>query len=584
MKNPNLIVAEAFVGELVRSGVHEVCLAPGSRSTPLALAFAAHPEIHVYVHLDERCAAFFALGLALSLDRPVPVVCTSGSAAANFFPAIIEARMSRLPLLLLTADRPPELRQSGANQTIDQVKLYGDQVLWSVDLPVPEENLPDLALRHVRTLAARALALADGLEKGPVHLNFPFRKPLEPTPAQEAPSFEPVSAPFTRMSRGVLVPDARQLEELAEILQSHPHGLIVCGPRCPGGSFPQAVRGLAQASGYLLLADPLSGVRFGYADVIGGYDGILASGQVFEPEPELVLRFGGVPTSAALGSYLAKIRPAQRISIAEHGAWADDDHRTSWLLQAEPEITCDLLHARLAARNAGNVAADPAWRGQAQQLERRYWQALRTALQAAQWFDGAALATVLEAVAAEARLFIGNSLAIRNLDQFGAPGEKAFEVYGNRGASGIDGNISTALGIAAAERSRPLVALVGDLTLYHDLNGLFALRSQALENVTVVVFNNHGGGIFHRLPVARFEPPFRELFLTSHGLEFEHAARLYGMDYHLAPDATALRKALKGPFGGRTARLIEVPTNSDTDAHRRSEVMEDIKRELEGLT
>jgi 2-succinyl-5-enolpyruvyl-6-hydroxy-3-cyclohexene-1-carboxylate synthase len=558
MKNPNLNVAEIFVSELVRAGIREVCLAPGSRSTPLALAFSAHPNIQIYVHLDERCAAFFALGLAAALDRPVPVLCTSGSAAANFFPAIIEARMSRIPLLLLTADRPPELRESGANQTIDQVKLYGDQVLWSVDLPVPEAHLPELTLRHVRTLAARAVGRANGIEKGPVHLNFPFRKPLEPTSDQEAPAWEPLSVPLTRMERGLTMPTGAQVSFLSELLKQNPLGLIVCGPGCPGMDFPEKVHALSESCGYPLLADPLSGCRFGFQKVIGGYDGFLAGGRLFEPEPQVILRFGGVPTSASLTAYLSNIRPAHRIYISEHGGWADDDHRTSWYLQADPAGTCQKLLE-------GVFSPSATWRQQALQIEKEYWDYIGAALAEAPWFDGSALAEVLRHLPEKTRLFIGNSLAVRNLDRFGAPDDKVLEVYGNRGASGIDGNISTALGIAAADRSRPLVALVGDLTFYHDMNGLVSLRKQGLSNVTVVLFNNRGGGIFRRLPVARFGQSFEELFLTPHDLQFQHVASLYGMDYHLVTDTGALQTALSGSFTGRAPRLIEVVTDSERD-------------------
>lgn len=558
MKNPNMSLSEVFVSELARAGVREVCLAPGSRSTPLALAFAAHPDIQVYVHLDERCAAFFALGLASGLNRPVPVLCTSGSATANFFPAVIEARMSRIPLLLLTADRPPELRDSGANQTIDQVKLYGDQVLWSVDLPLPETQLPELALRHVRTLAARAMARANGFEKGPVHLNFPFRKPLEPTLEQDAPTYEPLDVPFARFDRGAILPSKGQIEQLGELIRAHPRGLIVCGPRGAGGDFPRAVRALSQACGYPLLADPLSGLRFGNPGAIGGYDGFLAGGHCSDPEPQVVIRFGGVPISAALNGYLARIHPVERIYISEHGNWVDDDHRTSWYLQADPAATCGQLAEC-------KFAPSESWWEQAQVLEQRYWSDMRAALSKNAWFDGAALVLALELLPEGARLFVGNSLAVRNLDHFGAPGNKAFEVFGNRGASGIDGNISTALGIAAADPSRPLIALVGDITLYHDLNGLLALRRQGLSNVTILLFNNHGGGIFHRLPVARFDPPFHELFLTPPVLQFEYAARLYGLDYQQATNAGALRAALAGPFTGCTPRLIEIPTEAEQD-------------------
>ena len=302
--NPSLLYAETLVHALAGAGLRDVCIAPGSRSTPLTLAFDAHPEIAVHLHLDERCASFYALGLALATERPVALVCTSGTAAVEFHPAVVEAEMSHLPLLVLTADRPPELRHSGANQTIDQVKMYGAHVLWAVDMGLPEADPPEVALRNLRTTAARALAVADGLVKGPVHLNLPFRKPLEPDGA-----YNPVFGPCvtTRIHRGTIHPSLQQIDDLAALMAAHERGVIVCGPRCPGGDFPAAVAELARRSGYPIFADPLSGLRFGPhtadAPIIGCYETVL-NGDPGWGQPEVVIRFGAVPTSKWLNGWL----------------------------------------------------------------------------------------------------------------------------------------------------------------------------------------------------------------------------------------------------------------------------------------
>lgn len=585
--NANLQVSQLFVDELARSGLREVCIAPGSRSTPLTLAFYNQPGIKVFMHLDERSAAFFALGLALANDRPVALVCTSGSAAANFFPAVVEARMARVPLLVLTADRPPELRGSGANQTIDQIKLYGDQVLLSADLPVPDQNTPELTLRHVRTLAARAFATANGLEKGPVHLNFPFRKPLEPVPGEPMPvAGEPDRPPLAVIEHGLLLPTPEQLERLAGMITAQPHGIIVCGPRTPGGRFPEALVRLAQVAGYPILADPLSGLRYGphtaSGHVLGAQDALLSAGNAPWDQPGLVLRFGVVPTSAGLCSYLARSKPVHRILVAEHGGWSDDDHTTTWLLQAEPESVCNRLVERLAGRDTHR---DPTWLGQFQAVEAAAWERMQAKMDAEPLFDASALIQGLEALPEGGRLFVGNSLSVRHLDQFARPGLRRLEVYGSRGASGIDGNVSTALGLAAADPGRPALAVMGDLTFYHDLNGLQACSRHNL-NVTFLVLNNNGGGIFQRLPVQHLDPPFTEAFITPHGLTFAPAAGLYGLDYHLVNTRAELAAVLQQRFlpsaGMQRSALIEVPCSIQSDLARQKHILQTLLQGQEG--
>lgn len=260
--NPNIFLSQLFVSNLANAGLDSVIISPGSRSTPLTLAFEAHPGIETFLHIDERGAGFYALGMALASDKPVALVCTSGTAVSNYLPAIVEAQMSQVPLLILTGDRPHELRHSGANQTIDQVKIFGDQVLWSVDMPIPQTDAPEVALRHVQTTAVRAFATANGLRKGPVHINFPFRTPLEPEASEKWQVAGEKSITIHHFDRGTLLPTDEQMAWLTAVFTQHARGLIVCGPRCPGGGFPAAVTALARQTGYPLLADPLSGLRF----------------------------------------------------------------------------------------------------------------------------------------------------------------------------------------------------------------------------------------------------------------------------------------------------------------------------------
>ncbi len=572
---PSILWANVFVDELARNGLQAVVIAPGSRSTPLTLAFAADARIRVYSLIDERGAAFFALGLAMASHQPVALVCTSGTATANFFPAVIEAWLSHVPLLVLTADRPQELRDSGANQTINQVNLYGSHVRWFVDVALPEEKPADLTVRYLRTTACRAMETAVGLPPGPVHLNFPFRKPLEPTSPESLPAIAKAatlggrshtSAPFTRMSRGKLLPDEAQIVHLTETIRRHQRGVILCGPRCAGGAFPQAVVQLAQAAHYPILADATSGVRFGpqvTEVVLGGYNHYLAAWQ--EP-PDLILRFGAMPTTKGLLDWVERAE-AWHIVVSEDGVWEDAAHRANEWLWLDSAVLCQKVREGLLASTTSekvspladfviNTPTTPNWLSLWQTAESATWGAI-TQRRAETFSEGMILAEVVESLPDGAGLFVSSSLPVRHLDQWARPSQKRLRLFANRGASGIDGTVSTALGVAAV--CQPLLLVTGDLAFYHDLNGLLALQRCGVT-ATILVINNNGGGIFRHLPIAQFEPPFTELFHTPHHLQFESAARLFGLDYFRVTNVIELRQQLR--LAG--SRLIEFIFNDSS--------------------
>ncbi|MCC6607218.1 MAG: 2-succinyl-5-enolpyruvyl-6-hydroxy-3-cyclohexene-1-carboxylic-acid synthase [Anaerolineae bacterium] len=578
--NPNILYARLFVKSLATAGLESVVISPGSRSTPLTLAFEAHPGIETFLHIDERGAGFYALGMALASDKPVALVCTSGTAVSNYFPAIVEAQMSQVPLLILTGDRPHELRHSGANQTIDQVKIFGDQVLWSVDMPIPQTDAPEVARRHVQTTAVRAYTTANGLRKGPVHVNFPFRKPLEPAAEEirdwrlEIGSATTISNLQSPISHGKITPTDEQLDWLTAVLTQHARGLIICGPRCPGGDFPAAVTALARQTGYPLLADPLSGLRFfnrrdaenaeqksvpsvkSVDDLpLSGYETFM-QGDPGWSAPEVIVRFGQVPTSKWLNAYLDKISPAIRLHIRENGVWADDSQRTTHFWQLNETAVCQTLLTCLQTHQP-----DPTWPQTIHATEQATWAALQAQLDE-HWFDGAAIAALLEMLPEDANLLIGNSLPVRHLDQYGRSRSKTLHIFGNRGASGIDGNISTGLGVAQASQ-RPTFIVVGDVTALHDLNSLL-LASQT-PNATIIVINNNGGGIFRRLPISQHEPPFTDRFLTPHGRSFEHAAAMFGLDYRRAESREQFAAAVQTAVTQPTPRLIELITDGTQD-------------------
>lgn len=576
MTNRNIFYAEILVDELTRAGLKTVCLAPGSRNTPLVMAFAKHPHIKVYSHLDERSAAFFALGIGLATGTPSAVVCTSGTAVANFFPAVIEATQSSIPLLVISADRPPELRDSGANQTIDQVKIFGDYPLWAVDLPTPEGNPSALTIRYLRSIANRAVATTMGIRKGVVHINMPFRKPLEPIVVESDITLVPddglardESLPYIAYQTAQPKADDQTIRQFCDLITSTPKVLLICGTHCPPNLYNELYRWDLDIP---TLVDGASGLRFGLTYAISAYDTFLNMPHNL-PTPDVVVRFGYVPTSNWLNSYLDKL-PAhvRRVHIHENGVWADDSYRTDWFIHADPE---DFL---MRVMDELNMTEEPfsmrepsdfytAW----QTLERATWEALTSEL-ADTWFDGAIVHRAVNLLPEESILFVGNSLPIRHLDQFGRGTNKRIHAYGIRGASGIDGNISVALGLGAGHGDNPLCAIIGDITAYHDMNGLLAVRRCGIP-ITLVVINNDGGGIFHRLPIAQFEPEFTDYFLTHHGLNFKPVAELYGLDYANPTTFAEFDAIFTDSINGRKAMLIEVKTDSQADFDTRKALL-----------
>ena len=571
--NVNTLWAETLVSELAAGGVDAVCLSPGSRSTPLTVAFAEHPDIEVFSHLDERSAAFFALGRARRTGEPTPLVCTSGTAAANYHPAVIEANQSGVPLLLLTADRPPELIDSGANQTVDQEKLYGDAVRWYRDMPEPEAE--PRKMRMLRTTAARALAESTGADPGPVHLNCRFRKPLAPTPMPEDdPAGVPADwaggdgaaesgrdGPFVRTSEGVAGPDGLTVRRVQDALRAAERGLIVVGP-ADDGLGAASLEGLASATGFPVLADPLSDLRFGpHVDrldvpVCGGYDGYLGGDSVDEwGEPDVVVRFGASPTSKPLRHYL-RDADCRQFVVDPSGGWPEAEFTATDLLVADEDATADAL----ASGSLGSVAAS--WRDQFARAERIHWDAVDEAAAETYW-EGGVLSDVAALAPDPATLFVSNSMPIRDMDRFGRPRDADLTVLGNRGASGIDGITSTALGAGSATAD-PLVLVTGDLAYYHDMNGLLALGRCAVD-ATVVLVNNDGGGIFHMLPIDD-HPTFEDQFRTPHGLDFEPTEALYSLEFERAADRRQFRERFGASVESDGTQVIEVQFDAG-DSH-----------------
>jgi 2-succinyl-5-enolpyruvyl-6-hydroxy-3-cyclohexene-1-carboxylate synthase len=565
----------AFVDELVRAGVRHFCVCPGSRSTPLALTIARHPTAKLWMHLDERSAGFFGLGLAKTLREPVALVCTSGTAAANFMPAVVEAFYAHIPLVVLTADRPHELRDVGAPQTINQINLFGAHAKWFVDLAEPDAA-PEM-LRYTRTVAVRAVALARCGPAGPVHINCPYREPLLPDPAAPpVPEARAEDRPYANVSSGVRAPDAALVATLAADLSALPHGLIVCGPQSDPG-LAGALTRLAGALGYPILADPLSGLRNGDHDralVLDCYDAFLRDAAWVERfAPQVVLRFGAMPVSKPLLLYLQRHKSSRMIVVDGDGGWNDPTLLASDLIHADGRLLCEALVTTFSHRehrdgselSASSVASVPfvapgsAWAGAWQAADRNARAAIAAQFETMdELFEGKVFAELAGMLPAGALLYAGNSMPIRDLDTFFPGSDRVIRLLANRGANGIDGVVSSALGASAANAG-PAVLVIGDLSFYHDSNGLLAALQHHL-NLTIILLNNDGGGIFSFLPQAGDPEHFETLFGTPHGLDFRPLAQMYGARYERVASWETFRVAVQRGIEGGGLHIVEVPT------------------------
>ncbi|MDQ6672886.1 MAG: 2-succinyl-5-enolpyruvyl-6-hydroxy-3-cyclohexene-1-carboxylic-acid synthase [Chloroflexota bacterium] len=580
----------AFVDELARSGVRHVCVCPGSRSTPLALTLAQHPEIRLWMHLDERSAAYFGVGLARALRQPVALLATSGTAAANFFPAVVEASLGRVPLVVLTADRPPELRDCGAPQTIDQVRLYGEHARWFFELPVPEVGLAVEHVRLVRTIAGRAVGTALAEPAGPVHLNWPLRDPLVPMAQLEpGPDEQSVPAwgarqqgrPYVAVHTGRLVPSDALVDSLSTDLAAASRGVIVCGGQ-DDLRLPTAVTRLARRLGYPVLADPLSGLRFGADDrslVVDTYDAFLRDATTVEQlEPEVIVRLGGMPTSKPLLLYLQRYAGARQI-VVDPGGWRDPTGLASDVLHVDPGSLCDAVSTRLPSALHGQ----PDWAARWLDTNSTARQAISEHLASVhELFEGKVFASLPSVSPERAILYVGNSMPVRDLDTFLPASTQPLRCLSNRGANGIDGVVSSALGASAAGLG-PVMLVIGDISFYHDLNGLLAARKYDL-NLLVVLINNDGGGIFSFLPQAEASAAdFELLFGTPHGLDFRPFVEGYGGRFTRVEDWPGFARAVAEGLAQPGLQVVEVPTQRGRNVVLHRDVWQVVARALAGV-
>jgi 2-succinyl-5-enolpyruvyl-6-hydroxy-3-cyclohexene-1-carboxylate synthase len=623
------LLLRAFVEELARCGMRDACTSPGSRCTPLALSLVREERLRCYSHIDERCSGFFALGLAKASGRPVAVTCTSGTALAELLPAVIEAREAGVPLVILSADRPPELRESGAGQTIDQVKLFGESAKWFFEVGVQEFDLrsadagtadvgtanvgtanvgtPDAGdsdlggprceetviarLCWMRTLACRAYWRALEDRPGVVHLNFPLREPLvtDGSPLPLDRTGRRAGAPYVRRSPAQLRA-ADGEAELRALLASARRGVLVAGRHERDRPLGAAAAAFCEAAGWPLLADPLAGARRGEA-AVAHYDALLRDPAfASEHRPDLVIRVGDLPTSKPLREWLAGLGDTPQATLDEEGSWQDPAAVLAHSLAVEPaQVLAELAHEPGALS-----PADPDWLGGWRSADELAAEAILGVLAAGGLSEPTVAAELGVLLPSQATLFVASSMPVRDIETFWPVRPDPPRVLCNRGANGIDGTVSSAFGVAADGRG-PVVLLIGDVALAHDIGGLLAARRLELA-LTIVLIDNGGGGIFDFLPVSTApmaragidaqttagrdsaEPDSEQDIYTRHvatptGLDFAHAAQLYGLAHECVADVASFREALERALTARPpgARIVEVRGEraENVELHRR---------------
>ena len=563
-RNTNSLWGSVLVETLHRLGVRHAVISPGSRSTPLTIAFAAHPGFDSIPVLDERSAGFFALGLARQHQQPVVLLCTSGTAGANYYPAVIEAQETGVPLLVITADRPPEMRECRSGQTIDQQKLFGSHVNFYHELAVPVASLP--MLRYLRQTLVHACERAQWPAAGPVHLNAPFRDPLPPIADQTARGLRATLKAATFFA-GVQ-PWAPPVEAQAAVeISAARRGLIIVGP-AEGNLSPEdaaRVAALARETGWPVLADGLSGLRGQagrFGNLVTSYDAIVRDPKAGRAlRPDAVLCIGGWPTSKPLRAWLEKSAPEVWM-VTSRAQNLDALHLATRHIRGG--LSALVGGVTISGQGPADYAA--AWK----KAERAASRSLARALAKPRGnFEGQAVAQLAGHLPSQTPVVVANSMPVRDVEYFWPASEQGAQFFCNRGANGIDGTLSTALGVAHG--NRPAVLLTGDLALLHDSNG-FLISPKFKGSLTIVLINNHGGGIFGHLPVAQFEPPFEEFFATPQQADFATLCAAHGVK-HVRVRHWRHFAGLVVKLPARGIRVLELRTDRTRDAAYRKKIL-----------
>ncbi len=561
-----------FIDELAKSGLAHAVISPGSRSTPLAMTVCEHPAIQEWIVVDERTAAYFALGMAKQTKMPVALICTSGTAAANYFPALIEAYYNRVPLIVLTADRPHELRDIGAPQVIDQIKLFGEHVKWFHEMSQPEST--DEMLAYVRTTANRAIHIAKSGNPGPVHINFPFRDPLVPNFSIENLWGNNEDHSYHQLYEGKKQIREEVFHQFNEKLITLEKGLIVCGPQ-EDEATAEAIAKLADRWQIPVLADPLSQLRAGKHDkdvLIENYDSMFRDETLRNQlKPDFIIRFGAMPVSKYYDKFTSEHQDARHIVVEPYEGFRQPTKQPTEIYYAHP---VDFINGLLAITD---WTGDQDWLTKWQQLNKKATNHIEQS-NVDQLTEGVAVRELIKAMPTDSLLYVGNSMAVRDLDTFFMRTDKQITLLANRGVSGIEGLISSALG-AAATTTKRVTLLIGDLAFYHDLNGLLIGKQYELD-LTILLMNNNGGGIFSFLPQANEPKYFEKLFGTPLHIDFKHAITMYQGTYRLVDDVVQLKKELQESYQRNGTTVIEVRTDREENMRWHRQIWQQIADDL----
>lgn len=598
--NKNIAWAESFVNEMAAGGVKYVCISPGSRNTPLTWAFAQNKEIRKYVNIDERSSGFFALGLANRTGSPVALVCTSGTAAVEFYPAIVEAYQQRIPLVICTADRPPELRCTGTNQTINQDNLYKNHIRFFADV-----GLPDMSIKKITSLkktAISAIKICCYKNKGPVHINFPFRKPFEPDNYTDEISNKTNSLlsktiyKLPQYDTEIKITEEKWFLNIVEKLKHIQRGIITVGPEKYSDEFYAYVIKLSGILKYPILADGCSQLRFlsfsanqpitqtrGVSgvtkNIICNYEAMFRSASFSEAYlPEIILHFGRTSTSKGMEDFYGKHSPL-KIMINEEGDFFDPT-RKGKSYKSSPTHFCKSIIECLPVDK--HLREEEYWLKPYLYADQLLEQLKHKILFNCRFLNEIRIINeFLDSVPINSSIMLSNSLPVRDFDYWASCSSKKLKVFNNRGASGIDGIISTALGIASVKKG-PVFLITGDLAFYYDLNALLTAVKYSIPLI-IILINNNGGGIFNSLPISRYPDFLREYFITSHKLNFEKLTKAFGVNYSKVKKWSDYKDLMRKAVTKKNTSVIEIQTDAVRSLDLRKQYWEESNRLLNGF-